>query len=328
MSPYTGFPLDQPQNVQRANDMEPDQESSLLLLTPAVAGQVMEAFGNFSEALDCLIDLRPEEQLKEEKETPPSSPDEEPETAGDRLRRQATQWMGTTTTLVGKGKAGKDGMTKSVSKSTKQKTTGRSGPVEKITPAGKPKAKRMPSDAIPAKPVEPIIINSDDDDDMAAAISPQDATAETELTGVLGTLTVKEEAAAVDDTTKTTTTAGDVAQASLGLAAQPATISQDETVDQRLSAPSMEYDTGVPADTASTTTPIVVVTPQDERPLLDEAAFTSALNAFATHSPHHLPVPLPRISTLMKRRIHLMMSRMRCRVRGTGRSTSIRRGRR
>ena len=51
--------------------MDPDQDSSMLLLTPTIAMEVMQALSNLADAMEGLIDLRTEEPL-EKKATPPS----------------------------------------------------------------------------------------------------------------------------------------------------------------------------------------------------------------------------------------------------------------
>ena len=83
-NPYTGFLLDQEQNVECANSMDPEEESTMLLLPPTLAGEMLEALGNFATALDGLIDLRPEVEPVKEEKTPPASSEEE--TPGERLK--------------------------------------------------------------------------------------------------------------------------------------------------------------------------------------------------------------------------------------------------
>ena len=57
LNPYTGFPLDQPSNIQHANRMDLEEDSSMLLLTPTMATEVMAALSNLADTMDGLIDL-------------------------------------------------------------------------------------------------------------------------------------------------------------------------------------------------------------------------------------------------------------------------------
>ena len=65
VNPYTGIPLDQPSNVQHASRMDFSEDSSMLFLTPTVAAGVLAALSDLADAMDELVDLRPEDNMED-----------------------------------------------------------------------------------------------------------------------------------------------------------------------------------------------------------------------------------------------------------------------
>ena len=163
--------------------------------------------------------------------------------------------MTSTTTPIGKGKT-------SMSRTTRANTSQRGGPTEKITsPGRRPVLSQEPAAATETsgskypvgmaplakqEEVEPIYITSGEEE----VTTPESAAADTELTQVLGTLTLKKE-----QTTEGATI--DVIQASPSLATLPANVAEDPHPQLE-----MECDDS-PTQVAALTAPaVLIVAPQ------------------------------------------------------------------
>ena len=204
-NPYTGFHLDQPGNVQQANRMDPEDDSTMLLLPPTVAEEVMEALSWLADAVKGLIDLRTEEP-DERKLTPPALPSEQ--SPAEKMRKTLAQFTG------GKGKDSGKGKKKGTRKRPTEKITepGHAQKKKESAPATVTSGSKYPVGTAPlAKPEDDPIIDGSGDDDDGRASTPESAARDTDLSQVLRTLTVKtpEEVAAV------------VTQISASLAAPP-----------------------------------------------------------------------------------------------------------
>ena len=267
VNPYTGTVLDQPSNMDKANRMDLNEESSMLLLRPGVAAEVMAALSDLADAMEGLVDLRPEEGI-ERKPTPPPSPREDRESTGDRLRQQRAS-LTDSSPPSGKGKTGKVAKPKSSqSKGRKEKTTPARCPVlsQQSTPATETSGSEYPQEQAPLaakeEAVEIISINSDEDEDADA--TPQDAAADTELTEDINRLTVKEEPAEKPSEKAT----ADATQVSPPLVTTPA------TADDMLLEQQMECDCSSHQETAPVTPQVLdAVGLQPAQPL--PAAFTT-----------------------------------------------------